>query len=192
MELNCKYFIHPSRVSEVLERVYGHIVNKIPAREISVDVVEEEFFNLNEDVISVENLYSQKQLESGKLKGRPTRIRFKRQTLNAITYCEFGYTSLIDLRRALDFLNYRFLGRLTQVRTGFVLKNELIELPIVINETKEFGCFIEIGETFGAIEDIRNLLHQLEFVSGLGESSLVTKSYAELLMKVKQDLGVGG
>lgn len=185
MQINSRYFIHPSKARGVLDSLYRQIVNKLPSREVSTSVVLENFYALNEDNVSVEQLFDFKQLDEESLRGKPKRIRYKRETQNTTTYQEFGFTSAIDLRKALEFLNYHLVGTLTQVRTGFILRDPLIELPVVINETKEFGCFLEIGDAVGAIEDINKLLQQLYYTSRVTDEDLVTEPYGLLLARVR-------
>lgn len=185
MQINSRYFIHPSKARGVLDSLYQQIVNKLPSREVSTNVVLENFYTLNHDHISVEQVFDFKQLQGESLKGKPQHIRYKRETTNTTTYQEFGFTSAIDLRKALEFLNYQLIGTLTQVRTGFILRDPLIELPVVINETKEFGCFLEIGDAVGAIEDIHKLLQQLYFASRVTDEDMVTEPYGVLLARVR-------
>lgn len=186
MQLNSKYFIHPDIADSVLNSLQQKVLSRIPRREISVEIVVDEYYYSPEDFVSLERIYKSKQLVNGELKGKPIRIRFKRETTNTTTYVDFGYTSMIDLRRCLEFLNYLPLGTLTQVRTGFFLRDELIELPVVLNETREFGCFVEVGETCGATSDIQALLDSLQRGIGLNDLQPVVETYPELLARVKK------
>ena len=185
MELNSKYFIHPKLSDAILSILHERFLSKISSQEITSQIVVDEFYKNSIDSISIERQYAPSQLTRDGLKGKPTHIRYKRISQNAVSMCEFGYTNIVDLRQALVFLGYVFVGTLSQVRTGFFLKNDLIELPIVINETKEFGSFLEIGETFGAVEDVQNLLAQLSEAVRLPDNTLVMETYCDLLARLK-------
>jgi adenylate cyclase class IV len=157
----------------------------LPAKEISTQILVDEFYKNSIDSLSIERQYKQEQLTKDGLKGKPTHIRYKRASSNAVSMCEFGYTNIIDLRQALVFLGYVGVGVLTQIRTGFFIKTPLIELPVTLNETKEFGCFLEVGEAFGAVEDIQSILFQLQEVTKLPEKTKVEDTYCDLLVRVK-------
>lgn len=185
MELNRKYFIPPECSDRTLRALHTKIFNRLPSREVCTEIAIDEYYRGPDDILSIERVYQEKQLVNNELKGKPTKIRFKRETTNAITFVDFGYTSPIDLRKVLEFLNYSYLGILTQIRTGFLLRGELIELPIVLNETREFGCFIEIGETVGAIEEIKYLLNKLAENLPVSDIVPIDETYSELLLRVK-------
>lgn len=185
MQINHRYYIHPTRAGKVLTSLHGEIVSRLPSREVSTDVFLEDFYYLNGDFVSIEQIYKLEQFKDEKPKGKPTRIRFKRATDHSISYCELGFTSIIDLKRSLEFLNYQFISRLTQIKTGFIMRDPLIEIPVIINETKEFGCFIEIGDATGAIQDMEKLLMNLRRITECTENDMVTDNYGILLMRAK-------
>lgn len=185
MKINSCYYLNPERARKTLDSLHRGLINKLPSREVSTSVVLEDFYRFNDDYVSIEQVYGFDQLQGESLRGKPKRIRQKRRTVNATTYNELGYTSNIDLGRIMQFLNYTLIGTLTQIKTGFIVRDALIELPVVVNETKEFGCFIEVGDTVGAIEDINFLLDQVNLYAQVSDKDIVFESYGELLERVR-------
>lgn len=185
MQINSRYFIHPTKTESVLKGLYDHYIGRLPKKEVTTDAVVEDFYINNEDLLSVEQIYDLDQVKNDSFKGRPRRIRIKRESTNTTTYCETGYTSIIDLKNIMRFLNFLPIGSLTQLKTGFLLRDPLIEIPIVVNETREFGCFIEIGDAVGAIQDIDSLLSHLTRITRIEETDIVTESYGALLQRAK-------
>lgn len=185
MQLNSKYFVAPQRFEEVMSSIQKRLLSKKQSKEITIIVTSNEFFQTANDVVSIESVYDPDQLTKKGFKGKPRNIRLKRENPGAVNLTELGYTSIIDLRRVLEFCHFLSFGSIIQFRTSFTLSTELIELPITIAETREFGCFIEVGDVVGAVSEIDYLLNVLSKVTLLQEEDSVSEAYSTLLLRAK-------
>lgn len=185
MEMNSKYYIKPDLRTPVLQSIENRYLAPLTKNEIGVGVHIDEYFQLDSDIILIQREYLISQYQEGELRGKPQRIKVGRE--GEESEIDLGYTSIIDLRRIMSFLRYHYLGILTQVQTSFCLRNDLIDLPITINETKEYGLFLEIGRTVGPERDIENLLVTFEKVIGISPQP-ITIPYSEMLVRIKRTL----
>jgi len=183
MSSQIKYQIPTEYGGHVMRSLEKEVFDLLPRNAVNVDVVVDEYLKSLSDEIIFRRVYRIDQIKDNQLTGKPYRMFYLRESADGADTLEFGYTPLIEAHRLLGFLYYQAIGVLTQVRTGFVLKNEIVEIPIVVNETKELGMFMEIGNSVGPISHLHSVLNKLKTTIGLREEWLEPTSYKELLIE---------
>lgn len=177
--MNAKYQIPPPRVEVVVTKLHRSILDHIPTKEVSTLVIVEEFYNRGDD-LTFQRQYDLTQLENGRIKGKPRKIALIKM-VPEFQRIDFGFTHINELRKILEFTNYKRLGMLTQIKTCFMIADDLIEIPIALSETNELGVFLEIGFTTGPISNIQQLLRGLQSTLGIQQEWLQSNSYPDLL-----------
>lgn len=177
MDLNSKYQIPIRVANSVLRLLHEAYLSRIPTKQVDSLVIVEEFY-LRDEELAFQRIYDVSQLEKGRLVGKPKRICLSR---NDNSRLEFGFTNLIEIRKMLEFVGYRQVGLLTQMRTSFVLADELIEIPIAVCETNELGVFLEVGSATGPVSNLQTLLQTLQETIGIQNEWLQTTTYPDLL-----------
>ena len=177
-----KYRVPTSYSAQVMKALERDIFNYLPRNAVNVEVVVDEYLTSPSDEIVFRRIYHIDQIQGNNLTGKPYRMFYMREVGDQVENLEFGYVPLIEAHKLLNFLYYQAVGLLTQVRTGFVVKNEIVEIPIIISETKELGMFIEIGSAVGPISHLQALLAKFKKTTGLDEAWLETQNYKQILL----------
>lgn len=183
MSSSVKYRVPTGLSSQIMKALEREIFNFLPRKSVNVEVVVDEYLSSPSDEIVFRRIYHIDQIQGNNISGKPYRMFYTREVGDQIETLEFGYIPLVEVHKLLNFLYYQATGMLTQVRTGFVVKNAIVEIPIVVSETKELGMFLEIGNSVGPISHIEGLLKKFKQVVQLEEAWLEPRSYKQILAK---------
>jgi adenylate cyclase class IV len=183
MPSSVKYRVPTGSSSQIMKALEREVFNFLPRNAVNVEVVVDEYLASPSDEIVFRRIYHIDQIQGNNISGKPYRMFYTREVGDQTETLEFGYIPLVEVHKLLNFLYYQATGLLTQVRTGFVVKDQIVEIPILVSETKELGMFLEIGNSVGPISHLQGLLKNFKQAIALEESWLEPRSYKELLAK---------
>jgi len=178
MQLNAKYLLPRETARVTLGRLSNQISKATPTKDINTIIVLEELWEKSEEYFAVQRIYKGDQIKEGRLTGKPYRIQMNKLGEPGT---DFVYSSHLELRKMLELIGFQAICEMTQMKTSFPLSDPLVTIPITINEIRELGSFIEVGNAVGPSTSLNRLLSVLTS-NGIDPKSIEPQSYYEMLL----------